>query len=69
MDKIEKIKANLERMRSAGNLPYVAKYWTVLEIKDTPLEKTCYSSFYGGYVFTDLPIKPISTPFDFDGKN
>lgn len=69
MDKIEKVKANLERMSSAGHLPYVAKYWTVHKIKDTPLGKTCYCSFYNGYVFTDLPTKPISTPFDFDGKN
>ncbi len=69
MSKIEKIKSSLEEMRSAGQLPYISKHWTINEIKDTPPEKTSYSSFYNGYVFTDLPTKPISTPFDFDDAN
>jgi hypothetical protein len=66
MDKIENIKLLLEEMNSLGKLPYIARFWSVYEQKEATKERTCYSSFYNGYVFTDLPTKPISTPFEFD---
>ena len=66
MNKIDKIKQRLEDMRSSDQLPYVARYWTVHEIQKPRADRTCYCSYYNGYVFTDLPTKPMSTPFDFD---
>ena len=56
MSKIEKIKAVLEKMISEGQLPYVAKHWTVHEIKDTPPEKTCYSSSISTFNFSSIDL-------------
>jgi hypothetical protein len=67
--KIDELRKKLEEMNKLGQLPYIAQHWIVTEVNETPEDKTCYSSFYNGYIFTDLPTKPISTPFDFDGSN
>lgn len=66
---VDDVKSHIERMRKLGELPYVAKYWSIIEMKESPKENLCHSSFYNGYIFPDLPVKPISTPFDFDADN
>jgi hypothetical protein len=65
MEKIKTIQNLLESKTELGELPYIAHYWTIHEIQPPPLDKACYSNFYNGFVFTDLPIKPLTTPFDF----
>ncbi len=67
--KTEEVKIKIEEMNVLGHLPYIAQHWSVTEIEEVPIDKICYSSFYNGYTFTDLPTKPMSTPFDFDGNN
>jgi hypothetical protein len=66
---IDEVRKKLEEMNKLGQLPNIAQHWSVTEVSDTPEDKTCYCSFYNGYILTDLPTKPISTPFDFHGSN
>ncbi|HEY9045353.1 MAG TPA: hypothetical protein VIN08_05635 [Ohtaekwangia sp.] len=62
-------KAELEKLISekmqVNELPYVAIHWEVSEATPGNDTRACYSNYYNGYILPDLPIKPITSPFEF----